>query len=95
MSMAKDDDDDLPSVEKKQPLSGLDRFFANTNIVILVIFAFCCGCIPLVIGIIGLISCKDAKAKSNAMIVTIVAAISTLIGVVGNVMTGGPQGFGK
>jgi len=82
------DDDDLPSVKKKEPLSGMDGFFANTNIVVLVLFALCCGCIPLVLGIIGLATCKDPKAKSNAMIVVIVSVVSTLIGVVAQVLQG-------
>jgi hypothetical protein len=82
-----DDLDDLPSVKKKQPLSGMDGFFANTNIVVLVIFALCCNGIALILGIIGLVTCKDPQAKSNATIVTVIGGIMTVVGVVLNVLS--------
>jgi hypothetical protein len=55
--------------------SGLDGTFADTNIIILVIFSFCCSPIAFVLGIIGLITCTDPLAKRNALIVTILGAI--------------------
>jgi hypothetical protein len=81
-----DDDDDIPSVRKKEPLSGLDGFFANTSTVVLVIFAFCCGGIALILSIIGVIICKDETAKSNARLVLIISGIITALSVIANVM---------
>lgn len=65
-------------------LTGLDGTFANTNIVLLVLFGFCCGTIALILGIIGLVTCKDEVAKRNAMIVTIISGVMHVLAVVGN-----------
>lgn len=51
--------------------SGMDDLFANTNIVLLIIFSICCNGIAFILGIIGLIVCTDPLAKRNALIVTI------------------------
>jgi hypothetical protein len=71
-----DDYDDRP----KEQLGPLDKMFRDTNIVILVLFGLCCNGIALILGIIGLVTAKDPKAKSNAMIVTIIGAVVTVIG---------------
>jgi hypothetical protein len=78
-----DDDDefDVPSIKKKE-LSGFDGMFSNTSMPILVIFAFCCNGIALILGVIGLVVCTDPKAKSNALVVTVIAGITTAIGTV-------------
>jgi hypothetical protein len=46
--------------------------FANTNIVLLILFGVCCNGIAFILGIIGLITCTDPVAKRNALIVTII-----------------------
>jgi hypothetical protein len=74
-----DDDDDYPNVRKKK-LTGMDGMFANTNIVMLILFGFCCGYISLTLGIVGLCVCKNEKARTNAMIVTIIAGIMSVLG---------------
>jgi hypothetical protein len=81
-----DDEDDVPSVAKRE-LSGLDGMFANTSMPILIIFAFCCSGIALILGIVGLIVCTDEKAKSNALVVTIIAAIVAVGGTGIRIMT--------
>jgi len=86
-----DDDDDLPPVKKKEPLSGMDGFFGNTNIVVLVIFGFCCSGIALILGIIGLVTCKDPKAKSNATIVCVIGGIMVVVWTVLNIVGRGMQ----
>ena len=63
---------DLPPVSQ---LTGIDGLFAKTNIIVLLLFGFCCGNIALILGIVGLVACKDPRAKQNALIVTIIAAI--------------------
>ena len=75
------DDDDLPSVKKKEPLSGLDAMYANTNMVVLVLFAVCCSGIAAILSLVALLTCKDAKAKANATTTLIIAAIVTVLGV--------------
>jgi hypothetical protein len=62
---------------------GLDGLFANTHIIFIILFAFCCNYIALILGIVGLITCTDPRAKQNALIVTIIAAIVALSGTVG------------
>lgn len=71
-----DDYDDRP----KEQLGPLDKMFRDTNIVILVLFGLCCNGIALILGIIGLVTAKDPKAKSNATIVTIIGGIMTVVG---------------
>jgi hypothetical protein len=77
----RDDDDDDSSDIRSKKLTGMDGMFGNTNIVMLILFGFCCGGIALILGIVGLATCKDPKARTNAMIVTILGAVSTAIGV--------------
>jgi hypothetical protein len=72
-------DDDYP--RRGGQLTGIDGMFANTNIVLLILFSFCCNGIALILGIVGLITCKDELAKRNAMIVTIIGGIITVLGV--------------
>lgn len=54
----------------------LDKTFGNTNIVLLVVFSFCCGWVALIFGVLGLAMCKEPLAKRNA---TIVAGISVVM----------------
>lgn len=70
----RDDDDDAP------PLGPLDKMFRDTNIVILVIFGICCNGIALILGLIGVFTAKDPKAKSNATIVAVIGGIVAVIG---------------
>jgi hypothetical protein len=73
----------LPPV---QQLTGLDGMFAKTNMVLLILFGFCCGFIALALGIVGLVVCKDPRAKQNALIVTIISGIMTALGVVSSIV---------
>jgi hypothetical protein len=63
-------------------LSGLDGMFANTNMILLILFCFCCNPVAIILGIIGWIVCTDPKAKQNAMIVTIVSVVLAVLGTV-------------
>ncbi|HEY1861350.1 MAG TPA: hypothetical protein VGG61_13405 [Gemmataceae bacterium] len=76
--MASSGDANLPPVSQ---LTGLDGMFAKTNIVLLILFGFCCGQIALILGIVGLVACKDPRAKQNAMVVTIIAAVEWVLAV--------------
>jgi hypothetical protein len=71
-----DDYDDRP----REELGPLDKTFRDTNMVVLVLFAVCCNGVALILGIIGLVTAKDQQAKSNAMLVTIIGAVVTVIG---------------
>jgi hypothetical protein len=76
---------DAPAEPSK--LSGLDKIFAETNIIILVLFAICCWglfAIPLVLGVIGMVTCKDPTAKKNATIVAAISGIFLALAVIGN-----------
>lgn len=59
-----------------QTLGPLDKTFRDTNIVILILFALCCGFIAMVLSIIGVATAKDEKAKQNAIICLVISAIS-------------------
>jgi hypothetical protein len=69
-------------------LTGLDGFFANTNIVLLIILSICCSGIAFILGLIGIFTCKDAKAKQNAIIVTIIGLVSGGGWVIGSMVRG-------
>jgi hypothetical protein len=61
--------------------SWIDKELSNSNIVILVIFALCCNGIALIVGIIGVLTCKEPEAKQKAMILLIVGGIVTALAV--------------
>jgi hypothetical protein len=79
----RDDDDDYGDRPRRRPkqLTGLDATFANTNVVLLILFACLCNGIALILGVVGLIVCKDPTARQNALITTIIGAILTVVGV--------------
>ena len=91
MARDRDDDDfdDRPA-RSSGPKGPLDNMFANTNIVILVIFALCCGLIAFVLALICFLTAKDPKAKSNATIVLIIDGILIVI----NIIVYATVGFG-
>jgi uncharacterized membrane protein len=65
------------------PPSGFEGFFANYGIVLAVV-GFCCNVcfIFTILGIVGLVTFKDPKAKQNALIVTIASAVGSVIGII-------------
>ena len=67
----------------KGPLDGL---FRDTNVVILVIFGLCCNGIAFILGLIGFLTAKDEKAKSNAMVTMIVGGVVTVLGIISQVL---------
>jgi hypothetical protein len=85
--MARDRDDDLRDDYDDRPArpasGGMDGFFGNTALAIILSIVFFCICSPvgLILGIIGLTTCKNPDAKRNAMIMTVLAAIGLLIGI--------------
>ncbi len=91
-----DYDDDMPSVRRNEPLSGMNAMFANTNIVLLILFSLCCNwmCfLPLILSIVGVTTCTDEKAKSNAKICLIISGIVVVLGTISSIvqqLTGGP-----
>lgn len=86
--MARDRDDDLPDDKDDAPrsrrrddddepaaLGPLDKTFRDTNTVILVIFGICCTWIAAILGLVGMLTAKDPKAKKNATLVLIIGAV--------------------
>jgi hypothetical protein len=71
-----------PELPPKEQLTGMDGMFAKTNIVVLILFSFCCNGIALILGIVGLVVCKDPRAKSNALVVVIISGIITALGLI-------------
>ena len=65
---------------------GLDGMFANTHIIFLILFAFCCNPVALILGIVGMLTCTDPRAKQNALVVTIISAIVAFSGTMGSVV---------
>ena len=82
--MARDDDDydDRPSSGAKGPLDGM---YANTNVVVLVLFGLCCGLIAFVLSLVAYLTAKDPKAKSNAMLVMAIGGAMMILGIILNV----------
>ena len=86
-----DDDDDRPA--RAGAKGPLDNMFANTNIVVLVLFACCCGLIAFVLALVEYLTGKDPKGKSNALIVMIVSGILTVVGIIAQIAGGLAGGF--
>jgi hypothetical protein len=61
----------------------MDGMFAKTNIVVLILFGFFCGYIALILGVVGLFTCQDPRARQNALIVTIISGILSALGTIG------------
>ena len=70
----------MPSGSPEE-MGWFDKTFSQTSIVVLILFGLCCGGIALILGIIGIATCKDPTAKRNATIVTVIGAITTALGV--------------
>lgn len=108
MAKRYDDDDDngedMPSVRRRdEPLSGMNAMYANTNIVVLIFFSLCCNglcLLPLILSIIGVATCTDEKAKSNAKLCLIISGLMVVVQFIGGFIKGmidagggGMQGF--
>jgi hypothetical protein len=50
-----------------------------------VIFSLCCQPIPLVVGIVGLITCHHPDAQRNAQLMTIISGVLFVLQIVGAV----------
>jgi hypothetical protein len=79
----REDDDDYPSIRRRQPLSGMDGLFANTHVVVLVLFSCLCSFIAMILGVVGLATCKDETAKRNALITTILGGVFFVLQIAG------------
>jgi uncharacterized membrane protein len=73
------DDVDLPRRRSKPQVGWLDQQFRDTHVIILVLFSLCCGWIALIFGIVGVATCKDPTARTNATIVLVVSGISACL----------------
>jgi len=73
-----DNDDDYEGSGPKE-FGPLDKTFRDTNIVVLIIFGCCCGIIAFALSLACMLTAKDQKAKSNAMIVLIISAIVSVL----------------
>ena len=80
--MARDDYDDRPRGSAE--LAGLDKFFANTPVAIIlaVVLFFCCWPAGAILGGIGVATCKNPDSKRNAMIMLGLAALALVISVI-------------
>jgi uncharacterized membrane protein len=82
--MARDDYDDRPRGTGE--FGPLDKMFRDTNVVILVLFGLCCGVIAAALGLVGVLTAKDPKAKSNATLVLIIGGVMFALGMIANFM---------
>ena len=80
--MSRDYDDG--SYGSPPALSGLDKFFHSTavGVIFALIGVFCCPLISIVLGGIGMATCKNPQSKQNAMI----ALIGGVVGIVLNIV---------
>ena len=87
------DDDDYDDRGRPTAQGPLDGMFANTNIVVLVLFALCCRGIALILAAICYFTAKDPKAKSNALLVMVIDLVLVVVAIILNV-TGALAGLG-
>lgn len=84
-----DDDDDAPRIKKSRKDRGFfDKTFADTSIVVLILFGFCCGWVALILAIIGVVTCQDEKARRNATIVLVVSIVMVILSFIFGFMQG-------
>ncbi|AWM35816.1 hypothetical protein GobsT_64860 [Gemmata obscuriglobus] len=77
-----DDDDYRPNRPKK--LTGIDGLMNGTvSVVLFALFSFCC-CWPLgvILGIIGLVTCKNPDSKRNSIIVLVAGVAGIILNVI-------------
>jgi hypothetical protein len=79
----RDDDDDAPA----KP-GGMEGFFGNTALAIILAIVFFCICSPagIILGGIGMGTCKQPDAKRNAMIMLILGVVGLIIGIISTVI---------
>jgi hypothetical protein len=78
----RDDDDDGPRK------SGMDGFFGNTALAIILSIVFLCFCSPagIILGGIGMGTCTRQETKRNAMIMLILGIVGLILGIVSTVI---------
>lgn len=78
-----DDYDDRPS-RRSGELTGMDKFMNNMGLAIgLAIFSFCCcPLLGIIMGIVGMITCKNPDSKRNSIIVLVAGVVGAAVGVV-------------
>jgi hypothetical protein len=74
-------DEDYVNYPDVRRRTGMDAFFSDKNLALLILLSVCCNGIALILGIVGLAACKDPRARHNALVVTIVSGIITFLGV--------------
>ena len=74
-------DYDAPPAAK----SGLEKWYTD-QFIIAIIVSVCCGCIGLIVNIIGFATVKDPKAKSNATTCLIISGVLAVLGVLGGIV---------
>ena len=83
-----EDEDDRPRrrVRKRrrpeEEMGWLDQTFANTSMVLLVLFPLCCSVIALVFGIVGVAGCQTSEGKKRALIVLLIAVCTVVFQVI-------------
>jgi hypothetical protein len=60
-------------------MNWLEQQFANSNIVLLCIFGFCCNLLAAIIAAVVYFTAKNPTAKQNALIVMIVGFVVWLL----------------
>ena len=75
--------------QPNQELSWIDKTLKDTHIAVLIIFGLCCGLGAIILGIIGLSSCQDPVAKSNAKTLLIIGVVMLVVGIVLQVVAAG------
>jgi hypothetical protein len=90
-----DDDDELDYDRPRRTRiqrSWLDAQFADTSIVLLVLFPLCCGMFAWIFGIVGVAACTDPKARRNAIIILVASAIWVAVAITYAVVRTGIEG---
>jgi hypothetical protein len=77
-----DDADELDRPRRQAEEGWLDKQFAGTSVVVIVLASLCCGVFALVFGIVGLASCQNPKARDNAKLMVIISGIMVGLGIV-------------
>lgn len=76
-----------PYPPQHQPeLSWIDKQFAHTALLVVIVAACFCQPFMLIFAIIGVIMCQDPKAKRNATIILVLSAVLFLLYFIGIIL---------
>jgi hypothetical protein len=77
--MAHPDEDSTsepPGRQLQEEVSWLEKQFINSSYLSLILLPLCCGPVGFLIGLLGVITCRDPRSRKNALILLVVGLLA-------------------